>query len=273
MIDGAMSEAATRCVIGNGARAQDLDGRVAVVTGASHGLGAGMAMRFAELGLRVAICGRKRPEPPPGASGHHVLALSADVRDSSGIEGFGAAAVERFGRIDLWVNNAGVIEPIGMLADVDPGMVAHHISVNVIGVANGTRTFARHVRRRPGGGVLVNISSGAATTVYPGWAPYCASKAAVDRLTAVIAQEEETHGLRVYSVVPGIIDTAMQEKVRASSPEAFPAVEKFLEAKRSGSFNTPEWVADAVLELAFGDARVESGAVVRVPDEWDRSAD
>ena len=75
---------------------------------------------------------------------------SADVRDSSGIEGFGAAAIERFGRIDLWVNNAGVIEPIGKLADVDPGMLAHHISVNVIGVVNGIRTFARHVRRRPG---------------------------------------------------------------------------------------------------------------------------
>ena len=163
-----MSEVATRCVLGNGARAVDLEGRVAVVTGASHGLGAGMAMRFVELGLRVGMCGRKRPEPPSGAGRHHVLALSADVRDSAGIEGFGAAAVERFGRIDLWVNNAGVVDPIGKLADVDPGTVAHHISVNVIGVANGMRTFARHVRRRPGGGVLVNISSGAATTVYPG---------------------------------------------------------------------------------------------------------
>jgi NAD(P)-dependent dehydrogenase (short-subunit alcohol dehydrogenase family) len=264
-----VSEAVTRCVLGNGARAEDLDGRVAVVTGASHGLGAGMASRFVELGLRVAICSRKRPEPPHGAGKHHVLAMSADVRDSSDVEGFGAAAVERFGRIDLWVNNAGVIDPIGKLADVDPGMVAHHISVNVIGVANGIRTFARHVRRRPGGGVLVNISSGAATTVYPGWAAYCASKAAVDRLTAVVAQEEQASGLRVYSVAPGHVDTAMQHKVRASSPEAFPFVEKFIEVKREGRFNTPEWVADAVLELAFGGVDVESGNVVRVPDEWD----
>ncbi|MGO9343862.1 MAG: SDR family oxidoreductase [Acidimicrobiales bacterium] len=266
-----MSGVTTRCVLGNGARAEDLDGRVAVVTGASHGLGAGMASRFAELGLRVAICGRKRPEPPPRADKHHVLALSADVRDSSGIEGFGAAAIERFGRIDLWVNNAGVIEPIGKLADVDPGMVAHHISVNVIGVANGMRTFARHVRSRPGGGVLVNISSGASTTVYPGWAAYCASKAAVDRLSAVVAVEEEVQGLRVFSVVPGLVDTAMQQKVRASSPEAFPAVGKFLEAARAGTFNTPEWVADAVLELAFGGVEMASGSVVRVPDERDAS--
>jgi benzil reductase ((S)-benzoin forming) len=150
-------------------------------------------------------------------------------------------------------------------------MLAHHISVNVIGVANGIRTFARHVRRRPGGGVLVNISSGAATTVYPGWAAYCASKAAVDRLTAVVAQEEESQGLRVYSLAPGIVDTAMQQKVRASTPEEFPAVGRFVEAKLSGSFNTTEWVADAVLELAFGGVQIESGSVVRVPDEWDRA--
>ncbi len=267
-----MSEVATRCVLGNGARAADLDGRVAVVTGASHGLGAGMARRFVELGLRVAMCGRKRPEPPSGPSRHHVLALSADVRDSSGLEGFGAAAVERFGRVDLWVNNAGVIEPIGMLADVDPGMAAHNISVNVIGVANGTRTFARHVRSRPGGGVLVNISSGAATKVYPGWAVYCASKAAVDQLSAVVAEEEKANGLLVYSVAPGMVDTQMQEKVRASSPRDFPAVERFLEAKRSGCFNSPEWVADALLELAFGGVQIESGSVVRIPDEWDQAA-
>jgi NAD(P)-dependent dehydrogenase (short-subunit alcohol dehydrogenase family) len=272
-VSGHMGDAATMCVLGNGARAVDLDGRVAVVTGASHGLGAGMSARFLELGLRVAMCGRKRPEPPPRAGRHHVLALSADVRDSSGIEGFGAAAVERFGRIDLWVNNAGVIEPIGKLADGDPGMLAHHISVNVIGVVNGTRTFARHVRTRPGGGALVNISSGAATTVYPGWAVYCASKAAVDRLTAVVAQEEEAQGLRVYSLAPGMVDTAMQQKVRESTPEAFPAVERFREAKLYGHFNPPEWVADAVLELAFGGVQIESGSAVRVPDEWERGAD
>jgi hypothetical protein len=67
-----------------------------------------------------------------------------------------------------------------------------------------------------------------------------------------------------------MVDTGMQALVRASTPEAFPAVERFLEAKRSGRFNTPGWVADAVLELAFGEVAVESGSSVRVPDEWDQ---
>jgi hypothetical protein len=67
-----------------------------------------------------------------------------------------------------------------------------------------------------------------------------------------------------------MVDTAMQERVRASSPTAFPAVERFIEAKRAGAFNSPVWVADAILELAFGDLDIESGTVLRVPDESER---
>jgi NAD(P)-dependent dehydrogenase (short-subunit alcohol dehydrogenase family) len=254
-------------VLGDPLSAEVTEGRVAVITGASHGIGAGMAARFSELGLRIGICARKRPEPPPGADRHHVVTYAADVRDSSDLEAFGSIVAERFGRIDLWVNNAGVVEPIGMVADVDPGMLANQISVNVNGVLNGTRTFSRQLRRRPGGGVLVNITSGAATSVYPGWAGYCASKAAVDQLTRVVASEEAAHGLRAYAVAPGMVDTAMQERVRASSVTAFPAVERFIEAKRTGVFNSTVWVADAILELAFGELGIESGTVLRIPDE------
>jgi benzil reductase ((S)-benzoin forming) len=261
----------TRPVLAKGVSAEALSGRVAVITGASHGLGAGLAARFCELGIRVGICGRKRPEPPAGVDRQMVASMSADVRDASDLEALTASVSQRFGRVDLWINNAGVIDPIGKLADVDPGMIAHHVAVNFIGVANGTRTFARHVRSRPGGGVLVNITSGAANTVYCGWAVYCASKAAVEHLTAVVAEEEKEEGLRAYSLAPGLVDTDMQAKVRAASPKAFPAVEKFLEAKRNGRFNTTSWVADAVLELAFGEVDVPSGGVVRVPDEWERA--
>lgn len=263
------SSVATRSVFGCGVSAETLNDRVAVITGASHGIGSGLAARFSELGLRVGMCARKRPEPPPAADRQRVVTMSADVRDAADLEALTASVTERFGRIDLWVNNAGVIDPIGKLADVDPGKVANHVAVNVVGVANGSRAFARHVRRRPGGGVLVNMTSGAATTVYVGWAAYCASKAAVEHLTAVVAEEERGEGLRAYSLAPGIVDTDMQARVRAASIESFPAVEKFLEAKRNGAFNTTSWVADGVLELAFGAVDIESGGVVRVPAEWE----
>jgi benzil reductase ((S)-benzoin forming) len=246
----------------------DVAGRVAIVTGASRGLGAGLAERFVELGMRVGMCARKRPEPPAFTDRHQVLSISADVRDASDLEGLCGVVAERFGKIDLWINNAGVIDPIGRLADVDPGKVAHQISVNVTGVANGSRAFARHVRRRPGGGVLVNVSSGAARTVHVGWAAYSASKAAVEQMTAVIAEEEAEHGLMAFALAPGMIDTDMQRIVREAGHDSFPSVDRFIAAKVSGSFNSTSWVADAVLELAFGEVEFESGSTVRVPDEF-----
>lgn len=247
-------------------RAGDLAGRVAVVTGASRGLGAGMAARLARRGLHLGLCARGRPSVPPGADAGRVLAAAVDVTDAAALDGFAADVVARLGRIDLWINNAGLLAPIGPLRDADPAEVTANVDVNVVGVLLGSATFARHVRSRPGGGTLVNITSGAATTVYAGWAPYCASKAAVDHATRVIAVEEADAGLRAYAVAPGVVDTDMQAAIRAAPAERFPAVERFRQLRRDGAYNSPGWVADHILGLAFG-ATGGDGVVVRVPDE------
>src|ERR1700736_957456 len=155
-------------------------GLVAVITGASRGLGAGMAQAFADHGIRLGLCARNRPGPPAGSE---AWTASVDVTDAKAVESFARSTVEQFGSIDLWVNNAGVLAPIGPLADADPDAVHRHIDINVLGVIHGSASFARHVRSRPGPGVLVNISSGAATTPYEGWGPYCGSKAAVEMIT------------------------------------------------------------------------------------------
>ena len=89
---------------------------VAVVTGASRGLGAGLASTFAEHGFRLGLCARTRPTAPPGAE---ALTVAADVTDAEALDRFGSMVIDRFGRIDLWVNNAGVLEPIDFLADAD----------------------------------------------------------------------------------------------------------------------------------------------------------
>lgn len=241
-------------------------GMVAVVTGAGRGLGAGMAARFAEVGLGLGLCSRTEPEPPATApgGGEGVVTAAVDVTDAGAVEHFAVAVAGRLGRIDLWVNNAGVLDPVGPLRELDPAEVAENLSVNVLGVLYGSAAFARHVRGRPGGGVLVNITSGAATNPYSGWSAYCASKAAVDQATRVVASEEADAGLRAYAVAPGIVDTDMQAAIRATSPTRFPAVERFLRAKDQGAFNSPAWVADHVLGLLAGGG----GEVVqRVPDE------
>lgn len=232
--------------------------RVAVVTGASRGLGAGLARRFAQAGLQLGLCARHRPDAVAGA-----LSAAVDVTDAEAVEEFARAVSDRFGAIDLWVNNAGVVEPIGPLAAADPAAVARSIGVNVLGVVHGTASFARHVAGRDGDGVLVNVSSGAATHAYAGWAPYCAAKAAVDQLTAVVAAEEAVHGLRAHAVAPGLVDTGMQATIRATDPSRFPEVGRFRDRRQ---FNSPSWVADHLLDLAFG-AGPPEGVRVRVPDE------
>jgi NAD(P)-dependent dehydrogenase (short-subunit alcohol dehydrogenase family) len=246
---------------------QDLHGRVAVITGASRGLGAGLAVHFSTAGMRLGLCARERPAlSTTPTAGTQALRVALDVTDHDGLEAFAGAVVERFGRIDLWVNNAGVLAPIGPLATAEPSEVARNIAVNVVGVLNGSAVFARHVRSRSGDGVLINISSGAAQRPYVGWAPYCAAKAAVDQLTRVVALEEKQHGLSAYAVAPGVVDTDMQTAVRASSPDDFPEVERFQRMAAEGAFNSTSWVADQLLQIAFGESRPEQ-VVVRIDDE------
>ena len=247
-----------------------LDGRVAVITGASRGLGEGMAARCAEAGMDLGLCARTEPAPPVGADPSRVVTAAVDVTDAAAVDRFTASVVGRFGRIDLWINNAGLLDPIGPLRDADPAAVAANVAVNVTGVLFGSGAFARHVRTRPGGGVLANISSGAATRPYAGWAPYCASKAAVDHATRVVAAEEADAGLRAYAVAPGVVDTAMQAAIRDTPAERFPTVERFLQMKRDDAYNSPAWVADHILAL-LTDPLPEETVVVRVPDEPRRS--
>jgi len=251
-------------------------GRVAVVTGASRGLGAGLAVHFARRGLHLGLCARHRPvlaaRTRPTAHDGHVDApetpvlAAVDVTDRGALERFADEVVARFGRIDLWVNNAGLLGPIGPLALVDPAEVARTVEVDVVGVLHGSAVFARHVRTRRGGGVLINVTSGAATTPYEGWAAYCASKAAVDQLTRVVALEEARHGLRAYAVSPGLVDTDMQVAIRAADEASFPHVERFRRAAAEHAFNTPAWVADHLLALAFGPRRPED-VVLRLPEQ------
>jgi NAD(P)-dependent dehydrogenase (short-subunit alcohol dehydrogenase family) len=244
----------------------DVTDRVAVVTGASRGLGLGLAERFVALGMRVAVCARHAPEIA-GADAARVLSRAADVTDAQAVDDLCTAAVERFGRIDLWINNAGLLAPIGPLRDNDPAEFARHIEVNVLGVFHGSRAFIRHVRSRGGDGVLLNVSSGAARNAYAGWSAYCAGKAAVDRMSETIALEETDAGLRVHAVAPGIIDTDMQALIRDCSPEQFPRVQKFLDLKATDGFSSPAFVADRMLELAFDPAARTDQVVMTLPLE------
>ena len=222
-----------------------------VITGASRGLGAGLASVWASQGARLALCARTEPSSPDSAVG--ALTASVDVRDPARVAWFAERVALSLGPIDLWINNAGVLEPIAPLRKVEADELERHLAINVVGVHNGSRSFVGALRQVDRGGVLVNISSGAARSAYEGWSAYCAGKAAVDRMTEVLALEERDTGLRAYAVAPGVIDTDMQEMIRGTSAEDFPLVERFRELERSGGFTTVDEVAEGLARLAFGE--------------------
>ncbi|MCP3983600.1 MAG: SDR family NAD(P)-dependent oxidoreductase [bacterium] len=244
----------------------DVAGRTVVITGASRGLGAGLAEAMHAKGVRLALCSRSAPILQDG---RHVLAAQLDVRDAAAIGRFAGDAAARFGRIDLWINNAGVLEPIAPLHDVDLDQARTHVEINLLGVLAGSQAFVRHVRGREGGGVLVNISSGAARKPYAGWSVYCAAKAAVDRLTECIDLEERAHGLRAFSVAPGVVDTEMQALIRNTREADFPDLPRFLAMKRDGHFNTPTFIAERLLALAFDEASNRNEVLTSLPNEWE----
>lgn len=241
---------------------------VAVITGASRGLGLGIAERLLRAGWSVGACARTVPELPGGHEARTVC-RAVDVGDAAALDRFASEVVEAFGPIDLWVNNAGVLEPVGPHRDVDPAEVASALIVNVGGVSHGTQSFTRRARRWPPRSdgrrrVLVNISSGAARSSYAGWAVYGATKAAVDHLTEIIAVEEPD--LVCHAVAPGVVDTGMQAQIRTYDEERFPSVARFQDLHRTGAWNSPAWVADHLLGLVAGTWTPDT-VVVRLPDE------
>lgn len=192
-----------------------MDGQVVAITGASRGIGAAAARVFAGAGARVALMARDAGALAELAAETGGMALPCDVADWGQM----AAAVDRtvaaLGRLDVLVLNAGMIEPIGPLADADPAGWAASVAVNLTGVFHGLRA-AIPVMRGQGGGTILVVSSGAAHAPYDGWSAYCAGKAGAAMLVRQAHLEEAVHGLRIMGLSPGTVATDMQRVIAAS---------------------------------------------------------
>ena len=225
----------------------DLSDKVIVITGASRGLGLGLAKVALSKGARLGLCSRGQG---PLAEEPRVLQQCLDVRDAIAMETFAERVAAAFGHVDLWVNNAGLLGPVGPLREANLQDVEQAVAVNVLGTLFGSRIYARLCMRSGKAGILFNISSGAGRRAYAGWGAYCASKAAVDSLSEVVALEEAGR-LRVHAVAPGVVESGMQAQVRGASIEAFPEVEKFRALHRQGELVEPDAAGFSLLRLAF----------------------
>lgn len=196
---------------------QPLGGRVSLVFGASQGIGAAIAWQLARDGSQVVLCSRRSAAVEDIASeirsqGLEAAATACDVADAGAVDKTVTFAVQSYGRLDHVVNNAGIIQPIAPIANTDPAAWATAIRVNLVGAMNGTRSALRAFG--PQGGVIVNLSSGAAHTPLEGWSAYASSKAAALMLLQAAALESCGTPVRVYGFQPGAVDTGMLDQVR-----------------------------------------------------------
>jgi 3-oxoacyl-[acyl-carrier protein] reductase len=197
-----------------------LTGKVAIVTGASRGIGQAVALELARRGAAVLLAARTNRACQPVAAairseGGRAETIACDVSRYSDAQRLSKTAFEHHGRADILVNNAGVIEPIGTLDTCDPYTWTQNIMVNLVGVFHCCRAVLPCFRQT-GGGIIINLSSGAAHRPLEGWSSYCASKAGLAMLTRSVALEAGGRGVRVYGFQPGVVDTHMQGLIRAS---------------------------------------------------------
>ena len=197
---------------------------LAFVTGASRGLGEGVARGLANRCKAVILMARDKPSlariaTEINSAGGHAVPFACDVSDFAEVERAVSEARSRFGPVDVVINNAGVIEPISPIATSDPAIWARSVTINLVGAYNVVRATLPHMLVQ-GGGSIINISSGAAYQVLEGWSAYCAGKAGLAMLTRSIALETAGKGIRIFGFSPGTVDTDMQAKIRSSGINA-----------------------------------------------------
>jgi 2-dehydro-3-deoxy-D-gluconate 5-dehydrogenase len=245
-----------------------LDGKVALVTGASRGLGAAMAVALSSAGADVALHANEQPAAATaneiaGTSGRRTEVLTANLLDRGAAERLIADAISRFGQLDILINNAGIIRRHPAAEHSDEFWDAV-IEVNLSSVFRLSRAAGRHMLERRSGGKIINIASllsfqGGITV--PG---YAAAKGGVVQLTKALANEWAPHGINVNAIAPGYMETDNTTALRAD-PVRFKQISERIPAGRWG---TPRDLAGAAIFLASRAADYVHGHVLVVDGGW-----
>lgn len=242
---------------------------VVILTGASRGVGKATALHLASVGAALALVARSEEaleavRREVERRGGIAAPFTADIAEQGACEKIVSAVLERFNRLDALINNAGILSPMANTAEADPQAWKYNIAVNLLGPFYLIRSALNALQQSRGR--IVNVSSDAARHPIEGCSAYCAAKAALTHLTAVVAAESPK--VTAVAVRPGVIDTAMQSQIREEGWKVMPP-ERFAYFKRlkaEGRLEPPAVPAGAVAWLALHAKREWSGQFMEYDD-------
>jgi dehydrogenase/reductase SDR family protein 4 len=240
-----------------------LEGKIALVTGASRGIGEAIALAFAGAGADVAVSSRKQPDLEKvaekiWAQGRRALACAAHNREPDDLRRLMRAVHETFGRIDILVNNAATNPVMAPLVDVEEKAYDQIMNTNVKGYFLLSQLAAQAMIAQGEGGAIVNISSVGGLSPDPGLGVYCISKAAINMLTRALALELGRHNIRVNAIAPGVVKTRFSQALW-SNPDIMQSELAHTPLQRIAE---PEEVAHLALYLASGASPYVTGQII-----------
>ncbi|CAM4189966.1 SDR family oxidoreductase [Paenibacillus macerans] len=238
-----------------------LNGKVAIVTGASRGIGRQIALQLAQSGAKVVVNYSSNPEKADEVvktieqSGGEAAAIRANVGNVSEVEALFAAALEKYGRVDILVNNAGIME-YKAIGDVTEEMFDRHFAVNVKGTYFACQQAMKHLEK---GGTIINLSTSVSGAMLPTYSVYAATKGAVEQLTRQLAKEFGPKDIIINCIAPGQVSTELF--LNGKSDEL---IDSFRRINAFGRLGEPEDIANAIELLVSDKARWITGQTIRV---------
>lgn len=239
----------------------NVHGKVAIVTGASRGIGRQIAIQLAQSGAKVVVNYATNREKADEVvkmieqSGGEAVAIAADVSKVSEVQALFAQAIERFGRLDILVNNAGIME-CKPIEDVTEEMFDRHVAINVKGTYFACQQAMQHMEN---GGTIINFSTSVSGAMLPTYSVYAATKGAVEQLTRQLAKEFGPKQITINCIAPGQVSTEL-----FLSGKSEELIDSYRKMNAFGRLGEPEDIANAIELLISDKARWITGQTIRV---------